>query len=248
MKKMFPFMVFLAAGLLWAQVAPSEGSLTGWTNDQLKAEIYRQRREILDLRAKLGMGQTVEIKDKGSVKVPEGAWKLDDFEQASPNSGIGYWSADCDHNNMGTALDPSPYQRLEKGSPLSPGYCAGMKGHLGPNEAPWTWSFLSVPLNNQGKVADLNGFKELWFAAKGDGKYYIVTLRRQAVKDYCEFQADFQANDQWTLVKIALSHFAQPSWGTQLPHDLSDVTQLAFSPEIHEADYDLKVDDVVLVK
>lgn len=239
---------FSIVGLLWAEASAPEGSLTGWSNDQLKAEIYRLRREIQDLRTKLGMGQTVEIKDKNSVKVPDGAWKLDDFEIANSGSGIGYWSADCDHNNMGTTQEPSPFQRLEKGSPLSPAYCAGIKGHLGPSEAPWTWSYLSVPLNNQGKVADLNGYKELWFAAKGDGKYYITTLRRQAVKDYCDFQADFIANGDWTLVKIALSHFAQPSWGTQLPHDLSDVTQLAFSPETHEADYDLRVDDIVLVK
>jgi hypothetical protein len=239
---------FSIVGLLWAEASAPEGSLTGWTNDQLKAEVYRLRREIEDLRAKLGMGQTVEIKDKSSVKVPDGAWKLDDFEQATPGSGIGNWSADSDHNNMGTVLEPSPYQRLEKGSPLSPGFCAGMKGHLGPNEAPWTWSFLSAPLSNQGKTVDLNGYKELWFAAKGDGKYYIVSLRRDAVKDYCEFQADFVANDQWTLVKIALSHFAQPSWGSQLKHDFSDTKMIAFSPEVHEADYDLRIDDLVLVK
>lgn len=247
-KSVVLLVALFTAGWLWAEAAPSEGSLTGWSNDQLKAEIYRLRREIQDLNKKLGMSDTVEIKGKDSVKVPKDAWKLDDFEQTSPTSGIGGWSADCDHNNMGTTQEPSPYQRLEKGSPLSSGYCAGIKGHLGPSEAPWTWSYLSVNLNAQGQVVNLNIYKELWFAVKGDGKYYIATLRRDAVKDYCDFQADFLAPGQWTLVKIPLKQFAQPSWGTQLPHDLSDVKNLAFSPETHEADYDLRVDDIVLVK
>jgi hypothetical protein len=239
---------FFTVGLLWAEASPPEGSLRGWTNDQLKAEVYRLRREIQDLREKLGFSQAVEIKGKDSVKVPPNAWKLDNFETASPTSGIGPWSMEFDHNNMGTTVVPSPYQRLEKGSPLSPGYCAGMKGHLGPSEAPWTWAYLQCNLNSQGTTVDLNGFKELWFAVRGDGKYYIATLRRDIVKDYCDFQADFIAPDQWTLVKIALNHFAQPTWGTQYPRAFPDVRNMAFSPELHEADFDFKVDDIFFVK
>ena len=239
---------FLTASFLWAQASPQEGSLKGWSNDQLKAEVYRLRREIQDLREKLGLSDVVEIKNKNSVKVPSGSWKLDDFESPSPASGIGGWSMEFDHNNMGTILLPNPYQRLEGGSPLSPGYCAGIKGHLGPSEAPWTWSYLQTNLSSQGTTVDLDGYKELWFAVKGDGKYYIAALRRAVVQDYCEFQADFNAPEQWTLVKIPLNHFNQPTWGIQHPRAFPDVKTLAFSPELHEADYDLRVDDIVFVK
>jgi hypothetical protein len=239
---------FFAAGLLWAETTPPEGSLRGWTNDQLKAEVYRLRREIDELREKLGYSDTVEIKGKDSVKAPKDAWKIDDFETAYPTSGISTWSVAFDNNNMGTTLSPSPYQRLEKGSPLSPGYCAGMKGHLGPSEAPWTWAFLQTSLSSSGKAVDLNGFKEVWFAVKGDGKYYIATWRRDVVKDYCDFQASFSAPERWTLVKIPIKRFTQPMWGVQHPRTFPDVMTMAFSPELHEADYDLKVDDIVFVK
>lgn len=239
---------FLSATLLWAQASPPEGSLRGWSSDQLKAEVYRLRREVQDLREKLGYSQTVEIKGKDSVKPPKGSWKVDDFEAPSPSSGIGGWTMEFDHNNMGTVLSPNPFQRLEKGSPLSPGFCAGIKGHLGPSEAPWTWAYLQTNLGSQGAGLDLNGFKEIWFAVKGDGKYYIATLRRAAVQDYCDFQADFTATDKWTLVKIALDHFSQPTWGIQVPRTFPDVKSLAFSPELHEADYDLRVDDILFVK
>lgn len=239
---------FFAAGLLWAEATPPEGSVRGWTNDQLKAEIYRLRREVQDLREKLGYSDVVELKGKDTVKIPKDAWKVDDFETASPTSGIGWWSVAFDNNNMGTTLFPSPYQRQEKGSPLTPGYCAGIKGHFGPSEAPWTWAFLQANLSNSNKAVDLNGFKEVWFAVKGDGKYYIATLRRDVVKDYCDFQADFVAPEGWTMIKIPLKHFNQPTWGVQYPRTFPDVMNMAFSPELHEADYDLKVDDIVFVK
>ncbi len=249
MKKIKIFLgLFFTAGLLWAQASSPEGSLKGWTNDQLKAEVYRLRREIQDLRVRVGYTDTLDIKNKSSIKVPKDAWKVEDFENPSPTSGIGNWSVEYDHNNMGTAVTPAPYDRLGNGSPASPGFCAGIKGHLGPSEAPWTWAFLQTDLSNQGKLVDLNVYKEIWFAVKGDGKYYITTLRRDIVKDYCDFQADFIAPDQWTLVKIPLSHFQQPSWGKQYPRTFPDVKNMAFSPELHESDFDLKVDDIVFVK
>jgi hypothetical protein len=239
---------FFTASLLWAQASPPEGSMQGWDQDRLKAEVYRLRREVQELKAKLGYSETTEIKDKGSVKMPKDAWKVDDFEATSPASGIGWWSVEFDKNGMGTTLEPNPYQRSEKGSPLSPGFCAGIKGHFGPNEAPWTWAFLQAPLSSQGKETDLNGFKEVWFAVKGDGQYYIATLRRAIVKDYCHFQSSFVAPERWTHVRIPLARFNQPTWGAQYPRTFPDVKEMAFSPELHEADYDLKVDDIVFVK
>jgi len=231
---------------LWA--APPEDSLMGWSNDQLKSEVYRLRRELQDLKKKLGMTDTVEIKSKGSVKVPKGSWKVDDFESQTPTSGIGWWTSFSDQNNMGTTILPASYERQPGGSPLSPGYCAGIRGHLGPSEEPWTWAFLQASLSRDEKPVDLNGYRELWFAAKGDGKYYVVSLQREVVKDYNNFQTDFIAPETWTLVKIPLSRFSQSTYGTQYPRTFPDVKVLAFSPELHEADYDLKIDDVVFVK
>ena len=70
-------------------------------------------------------------KEGKEVNYPEGTWKIDDFETPDRN-----WWLGCDQNNMGTTVSPATYQRLEGGSPATPGYCAGFKGHLGPNEDP----------------------------------------------------------------------------------------------------------------
>jgi hypothetical protein len=86
------------------------------------------------------------------------------------------------------------------------------------------------------------------FYAKGDGKTYIVRLDRQAVKDYSQFQATFTAPKDWVLVKIPLSDFKQPNWGSHLEMDWKDVTNLVFAPELHEASFDLRVDDIVFLK
>ena len=239
---------FFAVGLLWAEASAPEGSLQGWTLDQLKAEVYRLRRDNQDLRDKLGLTDKVDLKGKNSVQIPKGSWKIDDFENPSPASGIGAWWTGCDNNDMGTTLSPSPYERLEGGSPLSPGFSAGIRGHIGPSEAPWTWAYLQAPLAGEEKKVDLNQYSALWFTAKGDGKYYIVTLRREAVQDGCNFEADFQATGKWTLVKIPLAKFTQASWGVQKPRTFPDAKEISFSPEIHEADYDLQVDDIVFVK
>lgn len=230
------------AGLaVWAQ---TDDSLQGWTNDQLKYEILRLRRENQELRNKLqGSLASLAKKDGKEVKYPEGTWVVDDFESEDRN-----WWLGCDQNNMGTTVSPSAYQRLEGGSPVTPGYCAGFKGYLGPNEDPWTWAALQTSLANQGGVTDISSYGSLMFYAKGDGKAYVVRLERQAVKDYCQFQADFTAPKDWALIKIPLSDFNQPNWGKHLDRDWTDVTNLVFAPELHEANFDLRVDDIVFLK
>ena len=56
------------------------------------------------------------------------------------------------------------------------------------------------------------------------------------------------APEQWTLVKIAVNKFSQPTWGTQNPRTFNDVKNMSISPEFHEADFDIKVDDIIFVK
>src|SRR5438552_4072701 len=96
-KTVLVLIVLVLCALVWTQAAPPEGSLMGWTSDQLKSEVYRLRREVQDLRTRLGMTDTVEIKSKAAVKVPKGSWRVEDFEKQYSDSGIGGWWADCDH-------------------------------------------------------------------------------------------------------------------------------------------------------
>lgn len=226
---------------VWAQ---TDDSLQGWTEDQLKSEIFRLRRENQELRNKMQASLAPIVKKDGKeVKYPEGTLKIDDFETQDRT-----WWVGCDQNNMGTTVSPNPYQRLEGGSPVTPGYCAGLKGYLGPNEDPWTWATLQTPLGTQGSITDLSSYSSIMFYAKGDGNPYIVRLERDAVKDYAQFQATFTAPKDWGLIKIPLSDFNQPNWGAHLERNWKDVTNLAFAPETHEASFDLRVDDIVFLK
>ena len=233
-------LILTTVSAVWAQ---SDDSMQGWTTDQLKSEIFRLRRENQELRKRTQDSLASVVQKSGKeVKYPEGSFKIDDFE----TEGRSWWLG-CDQNNMGTTITPAAYQRLEGGSPATPGYCAGVKGYMGPNEDPWTWVNLQTQLN-QGAVTDLSSYSALLFYAKGDGKSYVVRLERQAVKDYSHYQATFTAPKDWALIKIPLSDFNQPNWGSHIERDWKDVTTLAFSPELHEANFDLRVDDIVLLK
>jgi hypothetical protein len=240
-KVFLPFCFFMVYLAVWAQ---TNDSLQGWTDDQLKSEIFRLRRENQELRNQLQTTLAPIVKKEGKeVKYPEGTFIVDNFETQDRN-----WWVGCDQNNMGTTVSPNPYQRLEGGSPATPGYCAGLKGYLGPNEDPWTWATLQTPLVAQGGVTNLNSYTAIMFYAKGDGNPYVVKIERDAVKDYAQFEVHFTSSKDWTLVKIPLSDFNQPNWGAHLERDWKDVTNLSFSPELHEANFELRVDDIVFLK
>jgi peptidoglycan/xylan/chitin deacetylase (PgdA/CDA1 family) len=172
--------------------------------------------------------------------------KLDDFESASPSFGGSWWEG-CDSNGV-TKLSSMPFTPLPGGSPVSPGHCAGLQGHLGPQQAPWPWATLSLGLDATGKPIDLTGYRALRFYTKGDGKTHSVALNKASVSDYDDFQAAFVSPADWTQVTIPFTDFAQAPWGKQLEKKFNDVTKLSFSPGAGAPDFDFKIDDVELVK
>jgi hypothetical protein len=172
--------------------------------------------------------------------------KLDDFESSTPLYGSGWWTG-CDTFGV-TKLEPMPFTTLAGGSPQSPGHCAGMKGHMGPQQAPWPWAILSLSLNAGANPVNINGYKALRFYTKGDGKTHGVALNKASVTDYCDFQANFVSSADWTQVTIPFTDFGQASWGKQVPKSFNDVTKLTFSPGAGSPDFDFKIDDVELVK
>jgi peptidoglycan/xylan/chitin deacetylase (PgdA/CDA1 family) len=172
--------------------------------------------------------------------------KIDDFESASPNFGGAWWEG-CDSFGV-TKLSPVPFAPLPGGSPASPGHCAGLKGHMGPQQAPYPWAVLSLGLDATGKPIDLTGYKAIRFYTKGDGKTHAVALNKASISDYCDFQAGFVSPAGWTQVTIPFTDLAQASWGKQMEKKFNDVTKLTFSPSTSDPDFDFKIDDVELVK
>ena len=172
--------------------------------------------------------------------------KVDDFESGTPAYGGGWW-AGCDGNGV-TKLSPLPFAALTGGSPLTPGHCAGMKGHMGPMEAPWPWAILSENLDAGGKPVDLSAYKAIRFYTQGDGKTHSVALNKAAVTDYSDFQGLFVSPAKWTQVTINFSDFAQPTWGKQVDKNFKDVVKLSFTPAVPGEDFDFKVDDIEFLK
>jgi hypothetical protein len=176
---------------------------------------------------------------------------IDDFEGGGTTNALGgSWSTDCDHNNLGTVMNPMPFKAEAGGSKASPKFAAHIYGHYGKSIAPWPYTQLNAGLDASGGAVDLSDFKALQFWTKGDGKDYSALLARAAVQDYANPRDDFKAPAQWTKVILNLVDFKQPSWGRQIPPKLSDILYLSFAPaaSFSDEDFNLWVDDVTLMK
>jgi len=209
------------------------------------AEVIRLKKQVDELQKKLKSADAMETPEP-TPSGAAGVLKIDDFESDRPSFGGGWWEGG-DQNDMGTTVIPDPYTRLKGGSPQSPGYCAGMKGHLGPNEEPWAWAALTLELEQNESPADLMAYRALRFYTQGDGKTHKVSIQKVSVKDYRDFQASFVSPKKWTQVTLILSEFKQ-SYGDQAEPKFDDVKSISFSPGLNDADYDFKIDDLELLK
>ncbi len=198
--------------------------------------------------AKTPAASNALVFDGGSIMTApaKDVLKVDDFESGSPAFG-GTWWEGCDANGV-TKLSPVPFAVLQGGSPLSPGHCAGMKGHMGPQQAPWPWAVLSLNLDAGGRPVDLSAYRALRFYTQGDGKAHTVALNKASVRDYADFQANFTSPAAWAQVTVPFSDFAQANWGKRLEKKFNDVLKLTFSPGTTDPDFDFKIDDVEFVK
>jgi len=98
--------------------------------------------------------------------------------------------------------------------------------------------------------SDLSQFKAVRFAAKGNGKRYMVVLRRGAVRDYGQFRASFATTKEWQEVTVKFDDLQQPDWAHPVPRGWVDITSIAFMPDVlfSDEDYDLSIDNVELLK
>lgn len=176
---------------------------------------------------------------------------VDDFESGGTvNAFRGNWMTDCDHNNLGTVMNPMPFNPATGGSSATPKKAAHIWGHLGKSQSPWPYAMLTGTLDPGSAAVDLSGFKGILFSTKGNGKDYSVVLARAAVQDYCNFRQDFKTSAEWRTISLPLDKFKQPDWGRQVPIAFTDVMYMAFtvSAAFSDEDFDLWVDDVTLVK
>jgi chitinase len=170
-----------------------------------------------------------------------------DFEDGSiTHKANGNWESEYDQNKLGTTLSPSPL-KLTPGGFKGSKNCLRFYGHFGKSGAPpWPYADVGAAMPS----SDLSQFKAVRFAAKGDGKRYLVVFRRGAVRDYGHFRAPFVAGKEWTQIEVKFDDLKQPDWAHQVPRGFVDVTSIAFMPGVSfsDEDYDLSIDNIELVK
>ncbi len=167
---------------------------------------------------------------------------LDDFETGSAKTGSA-WNASADPHNLGSQA----HFEMKDGGAEGKGRAGYFAGHLGKNVAPWPWASLSVGMNAGQSPTDISSVKAVRFMVKGDGRTYKLALPRDAVKDYANFGATFEAPTQWTKVEIPLDKMSQPDWGQQLPKTWSDVRALEIQPTVTDSDFELYIDNIEFV-
>jgi hypothetical protein len=171
---------------------------------------------------------------------------LSDFEDGSIGHKLGgVWESEFDRNGRGTTLSPSPL------APASGGYKGSRYflrfwGHFGKSGPPWPYADISASM----VPSDISQFKGVRFAVKGNGKKYMLVVRRGAVRDYGHFRAPFATSADWSEVEVKFADLQQPDWAHPVPRGWVDVTSIAFMPDTmcSDEDYDLGVDDVRLVR
>jgi hypothetical protein len=177
---------------------------------------------------------------------------LDDFEKGGgPNCLGAYWYDQCDKNNLGTVINPSPLKPQPGGCPASPKFAARIWGHFGKEQYPWPFANMGCGFDPKYDYVDLKNFSAFRFWTKGDGRPYLLMVERASITDYGYYQSGFTAHKDWTQVTLPLSGFYQPGWAKPVPMGWADVRQFQFSPDpgvFSDDDFDLWVDDIELVK
>jgi hypothetical protein len=167
---------------------------------------------------------------------------VDDFE--GPPKGSRFMNVD--HSGLGTQAAPVPFETAPGGA-LGSG-SARLHGHLGLNQAPWSWVQLQLGFNPANSPTDITRYKTLRFRAKGDGNLHTVRLLKAEVTDSDQFLMKFPAGAAWAEVRLPLDGFRQAGWGKARERSFHDVTAVEFSPGANDSDFDFSVDQVELLE
>jgi GH18 family chitinase len=213
-----------------------------------KAEklVYRLKTQLDEVEKRLDLVPLANRAGK-VVRTEQASFLVSDFERGNIEHSLGgSWEGEFDRNGIGTTMSPNPLKVTDGGRGGSKG-CIRFWGHFGRSgAAPWPYADIGASMPN----SDLSQFNGIRFWAKGNGKKYMVVLRRGAVRDYGHFRAAFTTSHDWTEVHVKFDDLQQPDWARPVARAWVDVTSIAFMPDIlfSDEDYDLSLDDVQLVK
>ena len=187
--------------------------------------------------------------EKGkAMTAPGGKLLVDDFESGKTQSLLGGpWMIQMDNGGLGTLIKNKDQFLAKDGANGSKGSIR-IYGHMGKLVAPWPFASIYTS-QAQEEPMDLSDFKAIEFWTKGDGKSYEVQLFLTQITDYAHYRLSFTAPKAWTKVRLDLSAFHQPDWGGKVPPNFQSIKEIIFAPQgMNDEDFDLSIDDVILVK
>ncbi len=165
--------------------------------------------------------------------------QIEDFEK--PVAKLG-WNLNVDQSGLGTTAAPQPF--VPEG--VAGRQAARLQGHLGKNQAPWSWVQLRISVNAKNQSQDLSKFKSVEFWVKGDGNPQKIRIIKDAVTDHDQYAMVFPTSSEWKKVALPFSSFMQAGWGKKVPAEFKDVSAIEFSPNAFDSDFDFAFDDVAL--
>jgi len=118
------------------------------------------------------------------------------------------------------------------------------KGYLGFGGA----SFL-LTTKSDIEATDISEYKAIEFDVKGNEESYAVKLASALVKDYNYHAATFKPAKEWKTVRVNFSDMKQNTYyGKQIALDLKTIEAINFDMSYKEADIDLEIKNVHLIK
>jgi hypothetical protein len=176
----------------------------------------------------------------------EKAFPFDDFDDGDLALGSGLLWMPIADDELGGATEA----RVDTVRPGASGSSGALRlqttirpGFAAPFAGVW------APLDREGMLADLSGYRGLRFRARGSGATFLAGFRRGTPTTSTNFLRAFTPTDSWSLVEIDFSELApQPSARASLVWSPRDVGWLGFTSQAGSAgDLWLEIDDVELV-
>jgi Complex I intermediate-associated protein 30 (CIA30) len=182
-----------------------------------------------------------------SVPEPTPGFRFDDFEDGDLVSGSGLlWMIIAD-DVLGGHTESS-LERVGPGASRSLG-ALRLSATIRPGfAAPFAGAW--APLDGEGKLVDLSGYRALRFRARGSGATFLAGFRRgRSASDSANFFESFPTTETWSTVEVALSDLTPaPPAAASLVWSPRDVSWVGFTSGAGTTgEIWLEIDDVELI-
>ncbi len=142
---------------------------------------------------------------------------LDQFNEPFPKNAFGQdWYTYNDQSNGGAST-------IDWNHNKGPDKVLGVSYQLEKNNLKWQPN-VTIGTSVSSSQLDLSIVQGIRYKYKGAA--HSLIYKTSNVKDYCFFQKDLSASEDWTTIILILSDFSQPSWGQKVPFSAASLSAL----------------------